>query len=436
MPTALEYMPDDKEQRAQADKAFEDARALMSRNTNYYDGNHKKHLNDDRDNVVINLCKIVVDSIIDFLMPKMPAIVVDDDGIVDEVEQYVRAVWHDNGGANFLRQLAKIGALYGHVFVRVWFENDGAVKLYLIRPQNIIVFYDADDYTVLWYEQRWMVREQRTKFEYRQDIVRNTDNDFWTINVYKRKNAVGQWEQVRSDDWLYPIAPIVDWQHLQSIHDYIGDSELKHAKLNDQINSVASDIKTILRYHASPRVVGTGFIADDVQPTAVDGLWTIPNPDAKVQILQGVAQLDAAQKFYDTLVQAFLSESKVVLLPSDIRQFSNVTNLGIRATYLPMLSKVEVLRRNYERGITRICKLVALVNLSVDTQFSLMWPDALPTNMIEQLALIERQINLGVMSRQTAAELLGLNWPKEQRLIDEELLNDLSSGFEPSVGML
>ncbi|RMG77090.1 MAG: phage portal protein [Chloroflexi bacterium] len=434
MPTALEYLPHDKEQRAAADKAFEDARALMEKYVKYYQGKHKAHFKNSEDNVVINLCRIVVDAIVDFLMPQMPKIVINDDGIVEEAEAYLENIWVENGGANFLRRLAQIGSIYGHVFVRVWFKDDGKVNLYPIQPQNVIVFYDPDDHEVLWYEQRWSSKERGKKVEYRQDIVRQ--DGIWLIHVYKRNKGVGQWEKVETQEWRYPISPLVDWAHLQAVDRYTGESELRHAELNDQINAVASDIKAILRHHASPRVVGFGFQTGEVQETAINGLWTIPNPDARVEVLQGVPQLDAAQKFYDTLVQSFLSESKVVLLPSDIRQFSNVTNLGIRATYLQMLSKIEVLRRNYERGIRQICRLIGLVNLGTDLDVQVLWADALPTNMIEQLTLIERQIGLGLMSRQTASKILGLDYGKEQRQIDIELLNDTGNGFEPSTGVL
>jgi hypothetical protein len=202
---------------------------------------------------------------------------------------------------------------------------------------------------------------------------------------------------------------------------FYGRDELPHAELNDAINRVASDVSRILRFHAYPRTIGTGFEAGTVQATAIDDFWTIPNENARVFNLEMGSDLTASMRFLQTLTEAFLGESRVNILNGDPQNVKGVTNLAIRALYMDMIAKNEVLRRHYGRGIQDLSqRLLMLGGRRFDVAPTVHWGDALPMDQREAVEIVARQVDVGVLSKESAAAKLGLDADRELAKVVEE----------------
>jgi hypothetical protein len=438
MPPASSYDPQNKVLKELADMEFKQRRAIINENLRYYEGDHDKPLKDDKDNVILNLCRMSVDRTIAFLLPQLPHFEVDKTPTKTEDEQWLEDQWEAAGGVPLMANMARNGALAGQVYARVARGRQHA-KIMNLDPRNIITWWDADDYErVLWYELRWVdkvmpetalgvVRKSQER-HYRQDVVALYSDDGevtdWQIIDYE---LVGEGYVRRNEDlWGSPLGPIVDWQHLPKSNSAYGEHELQHRHLNDAVNKVASDIKRILRFHASPRTIVLGASVSEIQHTGIDSVWSINKPRGEVEVknLEMQSDLGSSMAMLEMLKEMFFTASSVVIRPGGLDAFRGMTNLGVRAAFMDMIAKNERLRRQYDSGIVAICKRLQMLAGRDIMEPHLEWPDALPIDERETLGLIQQQMAMGIMSKQTAAAKLGLNWEAEKSAIQEEALDD------------
>ena len=315
-------------------------------------------------------------------------------------EIYLDDAWQHNHAAVLLANMALNGAVHGHVFARI-LDAEPWPRVVNLNARHVTTYWQADDFQrVLWYEIRW----QNGREQWRQDIVQTDDH--WTLYDYRL--AGSRWELQEEVVWPYPLGPLVDWQHLPQPAAFYGADELQHAELNDAVNKIASDISRILRFHAYPRTIGTGFEATAVQNTAIDDFWTIANDNAKVFNLEMQSDLTASLRFLQLLTDTFLAESRVTMLHGNPDSVKGVTNLAIRALYMDMVAKNAVLRRHYGSGIEELSRRILMLGGHDPTRPTLHWQDALPTDQRETVDVVRQQVELGVMSTATAAARLGV----------------------------
>lgn len=403
MPAATQYTPDDRELRAAADSERRTRQDRHDRNWRYYTGQHHRPLkvtDGIDDNVVLNLCKQTIDRTVSFLVPTFPRLQLDPDAQSPR-EDWLNATWSGSGGAALLLNMALNGALDGHVFARV-VMGQGGPQVINLSGRDTIAFWNADNYDeVLWYELRW----QAGRTHWRQDVV--NDGARWLVRDYRMVGA--RYELADETIWPYALGPIVSWRHLPQPNSFYGMDELPHAALNDTVNRIASDMARILRFHAFPRTIGTGFEAAAVQPTAVDNFWSIPETDAKVFNLEMQGDLTASLNFLQYLTDTFLAESRVTMVHGDPNAVKGVTNLAIRALYLDMIAKNEVLRRHYGHALAALSRRLLLLGGYGDVTPTVEWPDALPTDKREQLETIRAQLDLGLITQKQAQAQLGID---------------------------
>jgi hypothetical protein len=429
MPAATGYTPNNNEIRDAIRQELAARRHEIDINKKYYDGNHAQPLKDAKDNVIVNVSRQVVDETVAFLVPKMPTIELDaDTNTKTDDEQYLADRWEQAGGAVLVSNMATNGSLGGQVYVRVVPGEGNRHEIINLNPANIVTVWNADDYRdVLWHELHWTAQIPREDGQHgldeaimRQDVVRASAQS-WAILTYKKDGS--SWVQVEEVGWNYPLAPIISWQHLPRPNGFYGQHELSHRKLNDAINKVASDVKSILRYHAMPNTFGSGFEAAELQPTSVDGLWTVKDPNAKLYNVEMQSDLASSMAMLDKLEEMFFRQARVVVVKGGLDAYRGMTNLGIRAAFLPMITKTEQLHRHYSLGIEGIGRVLLMLDgRDFGVPMQTVWGSALPVDENEKLTLIERMMDRGLMSGATAAGRLGLDWEQEQRQILDEAL--------------
>lgn len=437
MPPANEYRlldPSISADRELIDAADAELRArgnVYTRAWDYYDGNQPEPLKYAQgkinNNVLINVVSMTVDRTVHFLFPDMPGIELDANSESETPDEtYLNGAWEHNQNVVPLLNLAVEGALTGHVFARVQPQPDEGEppELYCLAGRNIICHWAEDDKdTLLWYE----VRYASGRKQYRQDIVNDEYQSGvkqWLIYEYVQVRE-GKWE-LRTDlpdnpvIWPYELGPIVDWQHLPDPRNYYGKPEmgngLKLLDLQNAINKAASDYKAITRVHAAPRTVATGVRAEEMQTVAgVDNFWALPDKDAKVYNIEMQSDLSALMNFIRYLSEAFFAQTRTTMLSGGVDAYKSITNLGIKAAFMDMLAKNSQLQRQYGRGIAEISKrFLMLGNFDYNVKPKIVWATPLPTSDLEETQIAQQQIDMGVLSKETAAGALGLDWQTEQ----------------------
>jgi hypothetical protein len=237
----------------------------------------------------------------------------------------------------------------------------------------------------------------------------------------KRKN----WTLLAEDTWGFPLPPVVSVAHLPKPNRYYGEHELTHKRLNDAYNAVLSDVKSILHWHGSPTMFGTGFLAQQLEPTAVNGLYTVENDSADLKTVEMISDLGPAMTMAQTLESLFFRQSRVVVLPTDLNAFQRVTNLGIRAMFMPQIAKNEVLRRSYSKLIERVCKIgLMLTEREWNVPIRSTWGSALPVDETADVTRIAQEMGLGILSKRMAAEQRGYDWAQVQTDLVQEAMLD------------
>jgi hypothetical protein len=234
------------------------------------------------------------------------------------------------------------------------------------------------------------------------------------------------WTVTNDVIWPFPWAQIVDWQNMPDPREYYGMPDLQNAALNDALNFVLSNTQRIIRYHAHPRTVGTGFNAANLTKAAdVEALWTIPTPDAKVVNLEMQSDLASSMAFAASMQAQFWSEHRGFDLTSVKDKLGDLTNFGLRVLMGDAIGKTSTKQELYGLGLRAINRrALELLGYGPDNVTAIVWPDILPSNMIEAAQVQQLLLGMGVTSKASAASALGLDWDEEQERMAGESAGD------------
>jgi len=447
MPEAMKYLePSDMERRGNNSDFLDSERNSLtqrfSKGEKYYNGNHPNSLivgedDDYDDNVIINVTKQAFDRTKSFLVASMPRFQfnTDSDGETDE-EKYIRECWINNGGAVFLDRVFSNGGKLGHNFVRLIppTRHNPYVRLVNIKPGRMVAYWKADDMdTVIWYEMMWTIGDT----EYLIDFINEADfpvdeqTEQWRIVQYSRRKNSNTWEKDAEEIWPFYFGPIVDWPHIPEPNDRYGRPETTddQLSLNRSVNKIASDINRILRFHAFPKTIGTGIAPGDVQATSIDSFFATPNKDANIYNLEMKSDLASSMAMLQFLTDAFLAQARVVIMRGTVKDFQRVTNTGIRAVFLDMIAKNQVLRWSYGSAAQEISRRMLMVKgMNYEQRPDIIWDDPLPEDDTEAINNLAIELTHKLVSRETASKKRGYTWDEEtSRMASESKLTYLQA---------
>lgn len=411
---------------------------------NYYQGRHRKQLkvkmNQADDNIQLNFSGLVVERSISLLFGEDVEF---DMGENAAAQEYIDAVWEANKKGILLHRIAQNGAIFGTPAAKIipdGAEARTAENVYLPRivpidPRWLTVVTEPEDIdTVREYIIEYAMTDQDGEEARRKEVTSanyaNPDEPAayrevtsWTVTNYIMRRS-GRWEQMGDPvKWPYEFAPILHWQNLPQPNDCYGQSDIDDViDLQDRINFVASNISKIIRYHAHPKTVGTGFKAGDLtRDVAVDAFWTIPSENAKLFNLEMQSDLMSSQAYLAYLRQVMFDVSRTVDIGSMADKIGALTNFGLRVLYLDSLAKLHTKQVLYGDALQEINhRLMVIAGIPHDTVGEIVWPDPLPASDTEEVAAIKADTELGILSKQSASTIRGYDWELEQERLDEE----------------
>lgn len=373
--------------------------------------------------------------------PTMPGMMQDqDEGMmgrgqqapdINDAEQWLSDVWEANGGGQLFLKIGRRASLAGHGFIKVLPADDpandtGKPKLVLLKNELVSVLTRQDDddtaeaFVIEWMEKR-AIGKEIVDVKVRQ-IIAKLDSG-WVFAQFNDtgKNDDNKWlVEIGPEAWRFDWCPIVDWQNMSS-DSYYGESDLEDLPtLNNGVNFTASNVQKILYTHGHPRTVGTGFAANQLQDTAVDSFWTIESPDAKIQNLEMQSELTAAFGFLQFLQQAFWDIGRDVDLSSLRDRIGQVTNFGLRVLANAALSKLGEKRLNYGKAINQINRILLELGGFEVRDTEIHWINPLPEDDGAEVERLQKELEMEIVSKQTAAEERRRDWEQEQERIKQE----------------
>lgn len=406
----------------------------------YYIGEQRKYLDvkpgEPDDNITLNTTRVAIDRTLSLLFPSMPKLEIDplNPDLTDE-ELWLSRFWAQNKGIFKLTEIAQNGAFSGQYYVRVKEPMAGGSvpRIINLNPVSMTSYWNGEDIEdVLWHEQFWSSQNK----EFLLDYVKDQTTGFWRIYYYTREFG-GAWTLQSEEAWNSVYGPIVTGPHMPLANSFYGLSEGQNLHLDDKLNLITSEAARITRYHGSPKTVGLGIEASDIQETSIDGLWTTATPKTEADIYNLEMKAPASEFVQSLLTRirdAKLEENRVVVLRGDIKDFQRVTNAGIRTVFMDMLAKNALLRESYGQAIQRISMAAAYVaGVTLPTVPDVVWPDPLPSDDAELVATAQKELEMGIASKTQIAAKRGYNFKEVAALQEQESKHAVNLTSAPAV---
>lgn len=424
---------------ARQDASNRERRAAYKRRWSYYHGDQAKPLKvsvgQADDNVIINLARYIVDKGVAFLFGKDVGFQLEE-GATTPAEETLTEIWRRNRKGTFLLKLAQLGAIYGHVFVKILpdFYGRGIARLVPIEAEYVDVSWRGDDiesayrYTISWTEEG---RDGKA-VNRRQVIEQDETTGRWSV-INRVQRGGGQFipdpDNPDIVPWPYKWPPVVDAQNIPCAGVYYGLSDIEDLDEQDAINYVTSAVHRILRYHAHPKTWGRGFSAAQVEQGA-DDLLIIQSQSGELRNLEMQSDLASSLNYLDMLRTEMLRTGRVPDLTTENLSLGATSGFALRLLHGDLLEKTAAKQRTYGDLLVEINRrLLELAGYGENNYTSIFWDDPLPMNEQEQMTRDGFELDRGVVSKETVQRRRGLDPETENaRIAAEGTAEDLRTG--------
>lgn len=426
----------------------------MCRAWKAYYGEYKDQLKIEgnfNDNVKGNPARFLVNTGANFLFSPAPAFqatetpetTAEDEELEDPAWlKVLEKIWCYNHKATLLTKMAINGGVTGHVFIKLLPNGRGPDKTWprmvLLNPENIKVRWNPMDVEDVWeyiieYQTLDTFSPRVEAVAVRQRITKGVG--VWTIVDEESRGQFGEWKQVGpAQEWPYEWAPIVDGQNLPVPNDFWGMADLETDVLDiiERIQYVDSNTNKIIRIHAHPKTVASGMTPDAVADIDVspDGIITLPDPEAKLTLLEIQSELASSMNFAMRLRLIFneMTQTPQIVTGEYDVTAGQLSGVNLSIMFSPVVQKTEMKQDTYGDLLLECNR--RLLQLYLDTHadagydnpweiedMDIGWPDVLPGSKFlqRQTLLVDKQLGA---SEETILELLGYN-PDVERANNE-----------------
>lgn len=360
------------------------------------------------DNVALNYAELIVDKGVAFLFGQDLKLSVGDaaDKTASPEETYLEEVWPEDVRAEDLVDLATNGGIFGHVWAKIAVENN--------VPS--VVVGDPECYTAEWAPDNYK-KAVRYLNTYRTTVdskpVLRRENSYplaggqtWQIDLEQSTPDAPTWTVIESYPWPYPFAPVVHCKNLPTPNQFYGKADLtRHVlALMYYINRVNSLINRIVRSHAAPKPIATGQAKVEME-MGTDQMLFLPNPNAKIALLEMTGDLEQARNFRKDLREALAEITHVPeVTTGKTDNVGQLSGRAMRILYGPLIDQTAKKRRLYGRLIKQLVGNLLVIGRKAPAaagalggqkvKVNVHWGDALPADEKEQaeVAVMKKQV--------------------------------------------
>lgn len=419
--------------------------------SHYYSGDHRPQLkrkeNTTDDNITQNFVGLAVDRSVSRLFRGGVQFNLPDGA--DEQQEYIDAIWDLNKKEILLYQLGLHGAVMGTPFVKI--VPDGILnpytetlypRLIAIDPEIIRFKTDAMDMSeVESYTIEFMYTHNDQEVRYK-EVTRHSrmddytfkegeeaaERDTWIVEEFEQVGG-GAWQLIRREEFPYPFPPILHWKNLPSLKSPYGDSEIDDTiNLQDKSNFIASNTGKIIKFHAHPEVIGTGFSVANMESvdSAVGTFRAITNENAKVFTLEMESDLGSSLKFGEGLRQSIFDISREVDISSMKDNVGALTNFGLHVLYTDALDKNDTKRQLYGDALKELNRRL-LVMAGYEKEQSdpgkISWGVPIVENVKEELEADKMALDAGIVDLETITKRYQNRYGVDYETIQANLTN-------------
>lgn len=390
-----------------------------------------------RDNVRINIARLLVDTSVSYLFHPDTAFECDN----EEAQRALDEILTANNIRQILFKLAVNGAVCGHAFLKLTQGRTASEppRIVVLDPSTVTIYHETEDIDdVFAYRIQWHGVDHRNGKSYvrRQIIERNEPRTAWTItdeiSYSKTPSAFGILGSILSGKWEalgppvihpFPWSPVHHCQNLPAANQVWGAPDLDDdvVALNSAINANRSYVQRITRLYAHPQPVVTGASADDVV-LGPDTILTLPT-NSTISLLEMRSDLSGVDTAYHRLMDAIHSVTNLPQVATGrTEDLGALSGVALKILYGPLLARTSTKQMLYGPMLEDL--MAHALNLAgyqtEPVQVRVVWPNILPEDEQTKAATAETLKRIGV-STDTLLTSLGYDAEAERAKRQEEV---------------
>lgn len=417
---------------AVADRVLTESGRTIAQARAYRLGNQSRVLKRTKDgyddNLILNFTGLIVDRLVSQLIGRGIGWDFEGEDLTPQ-EEYCDAVWNANKQEILLHRAALAASEAGTGYIMIndpslgmggAVGRDGIVypRLVLLDPAFVTMDTMPEDFEVI---QRYIIQyvfmDENGKETARRKTVQLIEDNVWEI--IDELNQGGRWTLVNRMAWPYPSCPIVHWQNLPTIDSPYGDPDITGSliEVQNKINADISFLSKSLRLGIDPQRWSRGS-----QPPArleTDKLVHL-GLDGEMGQLPPTTDWQGALAYLKQITQDMFKIARVVDVESMEDRLGSMTNFALRVIYQDNITKINTKRELFGDALEEINRRLILMAGMDEIECEVVWPDWMPVNEVENMQYWQSLQALGVISKQTLADKLGLDWEMEQERINAE----------------
>lgn len=389
------------------------------------------------DNITLNLCGVITDRAVSQLVGHHMQLDFEGDTETQQ-ETWLRACLDANNWDILSQRMALSAAEAGTGFCTL--QPDGVIgedgqvypRIIMLNPEFMSVGTLPHDWEII---TAYKLEYKTTGLDGKEISIRrvysnDAETNAWVIRTYESKDTMNperaKWVLVDEVVWGYDFPPVLSWQNLPSIDSVYGRPEIgpDGYEIQDRLNAVNSNISKITRLFAHPKQALVNASAGERVDIGPDQILNITTEGKGAgdgfQVYPPSADITGSMQFSAELRRTLFDITRTVDIDSMQDKLGQLTNFGLRVLYQDNISKVETKRELFGEMVEELGRRLFLMAGIMPVKFDIVWPDVVPPNMAEQAQYVQALQGMGVMSKETAANELGLDWEQERERIDGE----------------
>ena len=421
----------------------------------YYNGDHYPQLKttigkDGRvinDNIIQNFVGLAVDRSVSRLF--RGGVTFNLPSGADEQKAYLDRVWELNKKSILLYQVGLHGAVHGTSYFKICpnemidpYTNQLYPKLIPIDPSIIRVVVESDDMNDV---EMYIIEYQKDNQVGYREVTRHANPteseaeseltpDTWVVEEWEQSPQYGnQWTLVSSVPWSYNFPPILHWKNLPSLKSCYGDSDIDDViGIQNKSNFVVSNTGKIIKFHAHPQTIGTGFSIKNMESLdgAVNSFTVIPTEAAKVFNLEMQSDLASSRAFALDLRQSIFDIAREVDISSMADKVGSLTNFGLQILWSDAIDKNDTKRQLYGDALTELNRRLLVLNNWIGEASNpgrVVWGNAMPVDITEEISTDKTALEIGIVDKETVAKRYQARYGVDWETIQSNLENEKSA---------
>jgi hypothetical protein len=313
-------------------------------------------------------------------------------------------VLHEDNNFDELARLAVLqGLILGNTALKVGRDDRQRVRTGLVNFLRGDVDFVMDAGTIIEWKYKYSVPDGNSTVNVEERYRKDRTIIDIGGNIKEAPNAYGEF-------WFKYAA------NMPSLNsDVWGDSELERfADTVDEMNSYLSRIGAIADIYAKPRIIARKLMNPE-SLQATDNLWAIDAEDISILEYQGNV-IPSLLATYDRL-ENYLRNKCPELIMNDLGQ---IAGYALKLKLSKLIRKIENYRNVYFPFLESVSNLMLKMDGVAEPNVKIRAQPVIPSDEVEDIQKWMQLVSLNLVSKETAAEALGIDWKQEKKRMDKE----------------